>query len=158
VQLQPWLEILPHHHADIHPPQRITIEHDAAHAEARTHCSSARWVPTTDENLSGVHHPIGVSEGHYIQPLPPEHAGSHASGAWPAGCVQDLDQDAVIGGRHCVGTVDDLFRPGRLEQHRAPAGAQQDAGRDQCDAEVVAARLFQNRKVGSGMGHPERTR
>jgi hypothetical protein len=52
----------------------------------------------------------------------------------------------------------DLFRPGRLEQYRARAGTHQDAGCNQCEAEVVSARLFQNRKVGSGMGHPERTR
>jgi hypothetical protein len=64
----------------------------------------------------------------------------------------------MIGRGHCVGMTDDRFRPGRLKQDRASAGTQQDAGRDQCEAEVVPTRLFQNRKVGSGMGHPERTR
>ncbi len=158
VQFQPRLEILPYHHAHIHPPQRVTLQHDAAHAEARTHCPSVRWVPTTDEDLSGIDQAIGVSEEHHIQPLMPEHAGRHASGARPAGSVQDLDQDAMVRGRHYIRMTHNPFRPGMLKQHRAAAGTDQDAGRNQCEAEVVAARLFQNRKVGSGMGHPERTR
>jgi hypothetical protein len=145
VHLQPRLEILPQHHAHIYPPQRITIEHDAAYAKPSTHCCSAGWVPSTNEDLSGVDQTIGVSEEHHIQPLLSEHAGSHASGARPAGAVQDLDQDAAVGGRYCVGMTHGLFRPGRLKQHRAAAGTHQDAGRDQCEAEVVAARLFQNR-------------
>ena len=158
MQLQLRLEILSQHHAHIHPAQRIRRQHHATDAEPCPHCSAARWVAATDENLGGVDHPIGISPEHHIQAYAPEHAGSHASGARPTCSVQDLDHDAVIGGRHGVGVTDYRFRPGRLEQHRTPAGTQQDAGRDQCEAEGVTARLFQNRKVGSGMGHPERTR
>jgi hypothetical protein len=52
----------------------------------------------------------------------------------------------------------DRLGPGRLEQHGTNTSTEQDAARDQCKAETVPARLFQKRKVGSGMGHAERMR
>jgi hypothetical protein len=158
VQLQLRLEILPQEHTHIYPTQGITIQHDAAHAERRAHGPAVAWVTTADDDLSGIEGPIGVAERHDIQPLLPEHAGRHASGARPAASVENLDLHAMIGGRDRVGMTHDRFRPGRLKQHRARAGPDEDAGSDQCEADVAAVRLFQNRNVGSGMGHPERTK
>lgn len=158
VQLQPRLEILPQEHAHIYPTQGITIQHDTAHAERHAHGPAVAWVTTADDDLSGIEEPIGVAEKHDIQSLLPEHTGRHASRTRPAASVENLHLHAMIGGRYRGGMTHDRFRPGRLKQHRARAGTDQDAGSDQCEADVVAVRLFQNRNVGSGMGHPERTR
>jgi hypothetical protein len=158
VQLQPRLEILSQEHAHIYPTQGITIEHDMAHAERRPHGPAVAWVTPADDDLSGIEEPIGVAEKHDIQPLLPEQTGRHASRTRPAASVENLDLHAMVGGRNRVGMTHHRFRPGWLKQHCARASTHKDAGCDQCEAEAVAVRLFQNRNVGSGMGQPERTR
>jgi hypothetical protein len=158
VYLELWPEVGPQQHAHVHPPQRVPVQYHSPDAQRCAHGSSTRQIAATHEDPGRVDHPIGVAEKHHIQPIASEYPSCYASGAGTTGSVQDLDLDPAIGERHCIRMSHDLLGPGLLKQHGTNTSTEQDAGRDQCEAKAVPARLFQKRKVGSGMGHAERMR
>ena len=105
----------------------------------------------------GIRGTVRVAEEHDVEAAAPEQPGSTAGKTGAPGRVQHLHRDPAIGSRHRVGVAGDTLTLGRcqMDHEGRHSGGEQ---RDQAGAEEPAARLFQKRTVGSGMGQPELTR
>ena len=148
----------PQHDAHIHPPERIRLDRHPPHPERirARRCpapGSPRRTKIRVESAAASALPKKTTSS----PRSPEQPGRAAGEPGAPGTVQHLHRDPAIGRRNRVGVAGDTLALGRcqMEHERRHRGGEQ---RDQAGAEEPAARLFQKRTVGSGMGQPEVTR
>ena len=130
---------------------------DPPHAQRVAHVASRARIASAHHDPRGILRRVRVAEEDHIQPAPAEQPGRAAGQPDASGRVQHLHRDPVIRRRQRVPVAGDPLALGRcqMDHDRHQRGGEQ---RDQAEAEESAARLFQKRTVGSGMGQPEETR
>ena len=137
-------------HGHIHPEQRVDDYAHLLRPDRPGHSHRRRRITAPGQRLSGDDGLAHIPEVHHIEACLAQDPGRCPCQTTPSRTVQDLDQDVLtLGNRRrgsrlpAVGAAGERRRPCR-EGERQP----------RYSATGGTARLFQNRKVGSGIIQP----
>lgn len=149
-------EVVSQDHAHIHPPERIGLNHDLSRTQYARHGAGPVRVTPSNDHPGQTLSRVGVAEEDYVDAVRAQHSGSGSRHTLPAGAIQNLHYETTLHRRNGDGALHDRFALGQVE---VPAyrREQNDSGR-QREPEPAATKLFQNRTVGSRIGHPVLTR
>ena len=153
MELASRLEISAEHDAHINTPERVARREHGLGADPERlgdRSTSVRFA-ATNEHPSSPDGRVGVVDVDDVDPLLSQHARSHTPQALPPGAVQHFDDDPALRRRQRVRMAGDMLAP-RLEQ-RNDTGTDHQQSQNQRDAAAAVTRLFQNRNVGSRIGH-----
>ena len=146
-------------HRDVDPAEGIGALRDRAGPERPGDDSAPRSITAAHDDARRRRGDVGVARRDDVDPLLPQHPGGCAGEAVAAGRIQHFDQDAPLARR-------DRVREPRLDAGRGVGIPAARRDRDAADDENRRAdqregdaetRLFQNRNVGSRIGHPDFT-
>ena len=155
MQLQLRPEVLSQNHAHIHPAKRVGFNHHLPCPERGRHVARAIGISPAHNDSGRIGQRIGVAEKDHVQSLCPEYPGGGAGCSLSLSSVQHLDLQPAFRGRRrrMSGRV---IAPGGPKEETS-SGRESNDRRSQRESAPVATRLFQNRSVGSRMGHPDLT-
>ena len=138
----------------VHPPGRIGRPRRDADAEEARRAAGGGAVAAADEQLGDRGRlALGVPEEDDVEPAAAQHARRRPGEPRAARAVEHLDHEAVASTGNRIGVVGQ--RGGRRPVLECEEGEEEDSRPDQGE---TTDRLFQNRTIGSGSGHPERAR
>ena len=151
MQREPRVEVVSENDTDIDSTEGIDIYPKGAGTECRQDIFRALRITPADQHLSKLREGVGIAEKDHIEALAPQQPRSSTRSALAPGSVEHLDDNALRWRR----------RSWRGAGRRLAMRSQQQkqCRRHHCcryrEAAPVATRLFQNRAVGSGSGHPD---
>ena len=150
-------EIAAEDDAHVNPPERVWLDRDPPEAQRVAYIASRARVAPAHQDSGGIRWGVRIAEEDHIQSPSAEDPCRAAGQPGASGCVEHFHGDPAIGRGHRIGVTGDPLALGwcEMDRERHHRGGEQ---RDQAGAEEPAARLFQKRTVGSGMGQPELTR
>jgi hypothetical protein len=152
VQIQRRSEIVSQNDAHIHTPEGVCLDHDVTRAQHSRHCARPRRITSPDDYPSQDLSRVSVAQEHDIHSMRPEHSRSSAGDSLAASAVQNFHHKPAVYRRNGRGRCDCRLAP-TLEEERAHSDQQNDS-RCQREPGPAATKLFQNRTVGSRIGHP----
>jgi hypothetical protein len=156
MQIPSDTEIAAQGDAHVHTAERVGLDGHPPHPQCVAHIPAGAGITLAHHDPGGIGCRIGVAEKDDVEPLAAQQPGRPPREAGAARGVEHLDGDAAAGRGQRVRMPLDPLGLGRCQVDRARhQGGEQD---DQAGGEEPAARLFQKRTVGSGMGQPDVTR
>jgi hypothetical protein len=155
LQLRP--KILSQNHGDVDSTEGIHLDPDRAGSERGRHVAGADGVAPAGDDLGRARERIGIPQEHYVQAAATEHSGGRPRCALAPSSVEHLDGDSLTRCGH-ERRSRTRHRFGGGPEEESSAGSEQDQSSTYRKPAPVATRLFQKRRVGSRMGHPDSMR
>ena len=153
MHLRRRLVVLAQDDGQVHPSGRVGRPRRDADAEEARRASGSGAIAAADEQLGDRGRiALGISEEDDVEPAATQHPGRRPGEPCAARAVEHLDHEAIASTGNGIGVVGQ--RGGRrpvLEREEGEEDSRPDQGE-------TTDRLFQNRTIGSGSGHPERAR
>jgi len=148
------LEIRPQDDGQVHPPGRVGRPRRDADAEEARRATGGGAVAAAYEKLGNRGRiALRIAEEYDVEPAAAQHARRRPGQPRAARAVEYLDHQAVASAGNGIGVVGQ--RGGRRPVLECEEGEEEDSRPDQGE---TTDRLFQNRTIGSGSGHPERAK
>jgi hypothetical protein len=152
MEVQNRPKVISQDHAHIHPAKCVCLDHNRSSTQYRRHRSCTGRIPAAHDDPCQALRGISVAKEDNIHTVGAEHPRCRPCHSLAASAVQHLNHQTSFDRRNGVGLT--RFRRSlRPEQEPAEPG-EQDERDNQGEPDPAATRLFQNRTVGSSIGHP----
>jgi hypothetical protein len=157
MNLQLGPKIFSQNYGDVDSAEGIDLDADGAGAKRSRDIASSDGVAPASDDLGGGRERVGIPQKHHVQPAAAQHPGSGPRRTLPSSPVEHFHGDSLARGRHERRSRSRRWL-GAGAKEKTPAGYEQNQSYTYREPAPVVTRLFQKRRVGSRMGHPDSTR